>query len=125
MALRKFLHGTYTGTIRCAVSSVGTHSLVFSSIDRALIRYRSGYCYRYQYDYGYINLTSSSKVSLLKKNIYPCLISILTLKTAKKNCSRRHFNFQLLSFEENKVYFYVLAEDSLETSSLIFSEKNK
>ena len=26
----------------------------------------------------------------------------LTLKAPSKNCSRRHFNFLLLSFEENK-----------------------
>ena len=26
----------------------------------------------------------------------------LTLKAPNKNCSRRHFNFLLLSFEENK-----------------------
>ena len=37
----------------------------------------------------------------------------LTLKVPNKNCSRRHFNFLLLSFEENR----------LEISSLIFSEK--
>ena len=51
----------------------------------------------------------------------------LTLKASNKNCSRRHFNFLLLSFEENKAWFFMwilcLAEDSLETSSLIFSEK--
>ena len=51
----------------------------------------------------------------------------LTLKALNKNCSRRHFNFLLLSFEENKAWFFMwilcLAEDSLETSSLIFSEK--
>ena len=29
-------------------------------------------------------------------------IILLTLKTPNKNCSRRHFNFLLLSFEENK-----------------------
>ena len=29
-------------------------------------------------------------------------ILILTLKAPNKNCSRRHFNFLLLSFEENK-----------------------
>ena len=27
---------------------------------------------------------------------------MLTLKAPNKNCSRRHFNFLLLSFEENK-----------------------
>ena len=27
---------------------------------------------------------------------------LLTLKALNKNCSRRHFNFLLLSFEENK-----------------------
>ena len=27
---------------------------------------------------------------------------VLTLKAPNKNCSRRHFNFLLLSFEENK-----------------------
>ena len=30
------------------------------------------------------------------------LIDMLTLKALNKNCSRRHFNFLLLSFEENK-----------------------
>ena len=52
---------------------------------------------------------------------------LLTLKAPNKNCSRRHFNFLLLSFEENKAWFFMwilcLAEDSLETSSLILSEK--
>ena len=28
--------------------------------------------------------------------------AVLTLKALNKNCSRRHFNFLLLSFEENK-----------------------
>ena len=28
---------------------------------------------------------------------------LLTLKAPNKNCSRRHFNFLLLSFEENKI----------------------
>ena len=45
-----------------------------------------------------------------------------------KNCSRRHFNFLLLSFIENKARFFMwilcLAQDSLKTSSLIFSEKH-
>ena len=52
---------------------------------------------------------------------------ILTLKALNKNWSRRHFNFWLLSFEEKKAWRFkwilCLAEDSLETSSLIFSEK--
>ena len=51
----------------------------------------------------------------------------LTLKVPNKNCSRQHFTFLLLSFEQNKAWFFMwilcLAEDSLETSSLIFSEK--
>ena len=51
----------------------------------------------------------------------------LNLKAPNKNCSRRHFNFWLLSFQENKAWFFMWilcrAEDSLETSSLIFSEK--
>ena len=51
----------------------------------------------------------------------------LTLKAPNKNCNRRDFNFLLLSLEENKAWFFMwilcLAEDSLETSSLIFSEK--
>ena len=51
----------------------------------------------------------------------------LTLKAPNKNCSRWHFNFLLLSFKESKAWFLMwilcLAEDSLETSSLIFSEK--
>ena len=29
-----------------------------------------------------------------------------TLKASNKNCSRRHFNFLLLSFEENKACFF-------------------
>ena len=44
-----------------------------------------------------------------------------------KSSSRRHFNFLLLFFEENKAWLFMwilcLEEDSLETSSLIFSEK--
>ena len=69
---------------------------------------------------------------------------ILTLKAPNKNCSRRHFKFLLLSFEKirldisckssayqrihlkHQVYQRsrsCLSEDSLETSSLIFSEK--
>ena len=52
---------------------------------------------------------------------------ILTLKVPNKNCSRRHFNFLLLSFIVNiGLIFHVnplLAEDSLETSRLICSEK--
>ena len=31
----------------------------------------------------------------------------LTLKAPNKNCSRRHFNFLLLSFEENKAWFFM------------------
>ena len=45
----------------------------------------------------------------------------LTLKAPNKNCSRRHFNFLLLSFEENKascfMWILCLEEDSHETSS--------
>ena len=58
-----------------------------------------------------------------------CIFHIwnLTLKAPNKNCSRWHFNFLLLSFEENKPWcfkwIFCLAEDSLETSSLISSEK--
>ena len=48
---------------------------------------------------------------------------LLTLKAPNKNCSRWHFDFLLLSFEGNKAWFFMLAEDSFETSSLIFSEK--
>ena len=48
---------------------------------------------------------------------------VLTLKAPNKNYSRRHFNFLLLSFKENKTWCFMwilcLAEDSLETSSLI------
>ena len=55
------------------------------------------------------------------------LCSYLTLKAPNKNCSRQHFIFVLLSFEENKAWFYMwilcLAEDLHETSSLIFSKK--
>ena len=53
--------------------------------------------------------------------------SILALKVPDKNCSRWHFNILLLPIEEDKAWFFMwilcLAEDSLETSSLIFSEK--
>ena len=53
--------------------------------------------------------------------------TFLNFKAPNKNCSRRHLIFLLLSFEENKAWFFMwifcLAEDSLETSSLIFSEK--
>ena len=31
----------------------------------------------------------------------------LTLKAKNKNCSRRYFNFLLLSFEENKAWFFM------------------
>ena len=55
------------------------------------------------------------------------IVDSLTLKVPNKNCSRRHFDFLLLSFQENKAWCFkwilCLAEDSLETSSLIFSEK--
>ena len=54
-------------------------------------------------------------------------LTLLTLKASIKNCSRRQFNFLLLSFKENKAWFFpwilCLAEDSLEISSLIISEK--
>ena len=54
-------------------------------------------------------------------------ILILTLYAPNKNCSRRHFDFLLLSFKENKAWFFIwilcIAEDSLETLCLIFSEK--
>ena len=30
------------------------------------------------------------------------MVQVLTLKALNKNCSRRHFNFLLLPFEENK-----------------------
>ena len=32
---------------------------------------------------------------------------ILALKVPNKNCSRRHFNFSLLSFKENKAWFFM------------------
>ena len=51
----------------------------------------------------------------------------LTLKAPNKNCSGRHFNFLLLSFEDKKGLIFhanlCLVEDSLETLSLIFSGK--
>ena len=51
----------------------------------------------------------------------------LTMKAPNKNWSRRHFIFLLLSFKENKAWFFMwilcLAEDSLDLSNLIFSEK--
>ena len=60
-------------------------------------------------------------------SVFDSSIIYLTLKAPSKNCSRRHFNFLLLSFKENKAWFFMwipcLVEDSLETSSLIFSEK--
>ena len=34
--------------------------------------------------------------------VQPTAKIVLTLKALNKNCSRRHFNFLLLSFEENK-----------------------
>ena len=53
-----------------------------------------------------------------------CLINP---QSAKQKLQQTTFNFSLLSFEENKAWFFMwilcLAEDSLETSSLIFSEK--
>ena len=52
------------------------------------------------------------------------IIIVLILEAPYKNCSRRHFIFLLLSFEENKAWFFLwilcLAEDSLETLSLFF-----
>ena len=36
------------------------------------------------------------------KNMFCQKNIILTLKAPNKNCSRQHFNFLLLSFEENK-----------------------
>ena len=47
----------------------------------------------------------------------------LTPKAPNKNCSRRHFSFSLLSSAENKAWFFTWIEDSLVTSSHIFSEK--
>ena len=51
---------------------------------------------------------------------------ILTLKVPNKNCSRWHFIFLLLCLEENKAWSFMwilcLAEDSLETTSLILSD---
>ena len=55
--------------------------------------------------------------------------TFLTLKSPNRNCSRRHFNFLLLSFGDNKAWFFTWilcpAEDSLETSSLIFQKKKQ
>ena len=45
-----------------------------------------------------IGVGSSTGISKILKFSY-----LLTLKAPNKNCSRRHFNFLLLSFEENKV----------------------
>ena len=57
-------------------------------------------------------------------------IKILTLKAPNKNCSRRHFNFLLLSFEELRLDFScessaevqvtTAAEDSLEYFFSVF-----
>ena len=64
--------------------------------------------------------------------IYPMDYSILFIgwvicKWTNKNCSRQHFNFYFYLSKKNKAWFFMwilcLAEDSLETSSLIFSEK--
>ena len=53
----------------------------------------------------------------------------VTLKAPNKTCSRWHFNFLLLSFEENKAWFFMwilcLAKDSLETSSLNSLKNNE
>ena len=43
-----------------------------------------------------------------------------TLKTPNKNCSRRHFNFLLLSFEENKA-----RQRILQKHQVLFSLKKK
>ena len=61
--------------------------------------------------------------SLINKKNYLRIILSLTLKSPNKNCSRRHFNFLLLFLEKIRLDFSCEAEDSLETSSLIFSEK--
>ena len=79
------------------------------------------------------NIFMSLDVVILKATHYPTdflnifdetvYLIMLTLKAPNKNCSRRHLIFLLLSFDENKACFSCLAEDSLETSSLIFFEK--
>ena len=48
---------------------------------------------------------SSNSFQTKMKWVSSCIsiaFSGLTLKTPNKNCSRQHFNFLLLSFEENK-----------------------
>ena len=80
------------------------------------------------------DLSFKGRSSTLKEKYCSCRSKFfpLTLKASKKkekkNCSRQHFNFSLLSFEENKAWFFMwilcLAEDSVETSSLI-SLKNR
>ena len=66
-------------------------------------------------------------ILICTKWLYCSKYHLYILYSAKQNCSRRHFNFLLLSFRENKACFsmWILcpAEDSLEISSLIFSEK--
>ena len=44
-------------------------------------------------------LSSSNSV---RNKGYNIVLHYLTLKAPNKNCSSRHFNFLLLSFEENK-----------------------
>ena len=72
------------------------------------------------------NCSETAKFAKFHLSYYKS-VATLTLKAPNKNCSRRHFNFSLLSFEKNKASFFMwilcLAEDSLETLSLIFSEK--
>ena len=73
-------------------------------------------------------LPTSRSISNFCRCKFCCLFfGDLTLKVSNKNCSRRHFNFLLSSFEENKAWYFMwilcLAEDSHETSSFIFSEK--
>ena len=46
----------------------------------------------------------------------------ITLKAPNKNCSRQHFNFLLLSFEENKLDFS--CEFSHLKQQVLFSLKN-
>ena len=49
-----------------------------------------------------VGMLSYSVACGLVASIVSLKIQILTLKAPNKNCSRRHFNFFLLSFEENK-----------------------
>ena len=74
---------------------------------------------------GYVSTDQAASGSA-EQSITSQVRSALNPSSAKQTCSRRHFNYLLLSFKENKADFFHVKplpsrEDSLETSSLIFS----